>query len=196
VIVLRSSGWTYKTGATGSGNIGPILFSGGNIILDDPAKRMKNFSYRGVGMGATLFQLPTRFELPKIPLPKFILKNGAIAGSGATTDFFGGGLVCIMPGLGKADLQVSDFEGATIYIDVSAGVLMAAGVSLLLCGISQHVLVSAIMNPPVFMRYAINSARAALVIYGSSEGLVDSFSAGLMFGGMKFKGDAGLDTDS
>ena len=42
---------------------------------------------------------------------------------------------------------------------------------------------------------AILSWTIQLLIYGSSEGLIDTFSGGLMFGGMTFKGEFGMDAE-
>jgi hypothetical protein len=194
-LLLRRSEWTYKTGATGAGGFGPILFSGGNIILDDPARTMYEFAYRGVGMGQTFARLPEQLQLPDLRLPSFIMRHGAVVGSGATTDYFGGGSVQIMPGCPRKELRPDDFNGATVYIDASAGVLVAGGVSVLLCGINQYAVLAAIANPGLFIRPAINTARAALLIYGASEGLVDSVSAAFMFGGMALQRPVGIDRD-
>lgn len=189
-VIVRNSDWTYNTGATAGGGIGPLAFSGGDIVLDDPKGQSFTFSYRGMGLGFTLARLPKSSRLPDLKLPKYVFKNKSLTGSVGTKDFFGRGWVGLLPPYQLEELKPEHFNGGTIYIDASVGVLVAGGASLLLCGIPKAALTALVLNPGLFARLATNCARVAILIAGESAGLVDSLGYGLMIGGMQFKGRA------
>ncbi|BCQ23427.1 hypothetical protein NK8_15560 [Caballeronia sp. NK8] len=190
MIEIRDSKWKCKTGAAYGANVGPMLFSGGDVTFRAPGGQQWAFSYRGLGSGVEFARLPTSLRLPQIQLPKFVLKSGSLSGTLATADFFGRGGVWMMPGFNGKELADTDFEGPALYMDVSAGVLVSAGCSLILCGgFDIESMVAALMHRKWFI---FDIAHALIILVGESAGLVDGAGAGFMMGNMSNKGQVGF----
>ncbi|WP_213230201.1 hypothetical protein [Caballeronia sp. NK8] len=155
------------------------------IVLTDAAGKTHQFKYGGIGGSTGISRLPSRFRLPDIPIPKFLSKSGTIVGSGATTDFDGGGWV-----FQTSDRKLSpeDFEGPTLYFEFSGGVLIAGGVSVLLVGLKEEIVVPFIFNPALFSNLLFGHASALIVAVGVSEGFIDGIGAGMMFGSISYGG--------
>jgi hypothetical protein len=192
---LRTSKWTYDTGATGGAGLGPLLVSGGTFFLKDPAGQEQQFHYAGggFGWGRSIGLIPKKLNWS---LPKFLKIAHEPAATGSTKDFFSGGLVCMTGSFRGDELKRSDLVGPTIYIDASAGIVADGfSVSVMLLGLNQTLLMMGIAMPQLpFFRIAMNEARALLVMYGANVGLQSGtlqskalgvsagVGAGLMFG--------------
>ena len=121
---LRKSGWKYSTGAGGGASIEFVMASGGDIILTTPDERAQSFYYGGVGVGFGVgLKLPRiklpKFTIPEIKVPKLAGRN--VGGAGSTFDFPSGGLVFMTSAFRGEELSRSDLQGATVYLDGSAG---------------------------------------------------------------------------
>jgi len=155
------------------------------LVLSDPQEQMHEFSYRNGGVGMAGIRLPSRFRLPDIKLPNFITKNGTIAGTGATRDFDGGGVIYR---LRDKELKPEDFSGMTLWLDGSAGLLVAGGGSIFVAGLDQRLLVPWLFNPGIFGNLLFARATALVILGGDSEGLIDGASFGLMIGHISYHG--------
>jgi hypothetical protein len=181
MLTFRASKWAYDSGVSGSASFGPLLASGANLVLKDPQERRHSFRYGGFGFGASFLRLPQRFQLPSM--------RGATL-SGASSDFPGSGAVFMTSYFHCGELSQQDMQGAALYIDASAGVLIAKGASLILTGIKNPAMLAGIVKPDLFLNLAVSTATAGIILWGSSEGLVDSASLGIMAGEFQHIGKA------
>lgn len=156
------------------------------FVLNDPSKRPFKFDYQvgGFALGPGL-RLPSRFQLPELKLPRFISKDGTLAGTGATSDFDGGGKIFRFT---QKELEPSDFVGLTLSFDFGGGVLVAGGMTCYLAALHQLMVMAWLFNPGVFANALFRSAKALVVTWGVSEGLVDGINATPMIGSISHPG--------
>jgi len=156
------------------------------FVLNDPTGRKFRFTYHTGGMGLGLAaRLPSRFRLPEIKLPRFISKDGTIAGTGATSEFEGGGVIFR---LRNKELTRTDYTGLTLSLEFGGGVLVAGSFTLFLTGLKQGVVVAWLFNPGLFTNVLFQSATALVVFAGVSEGLVDAIGVSPMLGSISYDG--------
>ncbi len=156
------------------------------FVLNDPSKHPFKYDYHvgGFPLGPGL-RLPSRFQLPELGLPRFISKDGTLAGTGATSDFDGGGKIFRFT---EKELEPSDFVGLTLSLDFSGGVLVAGGITSYLAGLHQLMVTAWLFNPGLFANALFRSAKALVVMVGVSEGLVDGINATPMMGSISQQG--------
>jgi hypothetical protein len=183
---MIESRWTYDTSAGGGVGVGPVSVSRGMFVLDDPSDRKYKYRYEtgGLGLGSGL-RLPSRLQLPEIKLPRFISKDGTITGTGATTDFFGRGVIYRFK---EKELEANDFAGMTLSLEVSAGVLVAAAGTLFLTGLNIKMIAAWIFNPGLFTNALFSTATSMILMGGASEGLIDGISLQPMIGSISYEG--------
>lgn len=176
---LRQSGWSYETGSTGGLGIGPILGSGGKVILNDPSGTKKNFWYGGLGGG-----FGEEARLGKLKIPPLKIKGKTIGGSGSSTSYPSKGMVFMTDTFKGSELTESDIQGATVYIDAAAGILMGLSGSAMLLGINPLPLMVGLSNPTFYPIAGITAIRApaVLIMGGYSVGLQAGAGIGLMVG--------------
>ncbi|WP_159834188.1 hypothetical protein [Burkholderia sp. 8Y] len=156
------------------------------LVLDDPSQQPFKFKYAaaGFGLGAGL-RLPARLRLPEIKLPRFISKDGTIAGVGSTSDFISKGVVYRFK---ERELEATDFVGLTLCLDAGGGVLVAGGLTLFVTGLTQWMIVGWLFNPVLFTNVLFSTASALVLMAGVSEGLVDGINATPMIGSISYEG--------
>ena len=186
---LRKSGWKYSTGAGGGASIEFVMASGGDIILTTPDERAQSFYYGGVGVGLGVgLKLPRvklpKFTIPEIKVPKLAGRN--VGGAGSTFDFPSGGLVFMTSAFRGEELSRSDLQGATVYLDGSAGAVVSQAGTVMLLGINSAKLAFGLTSPSrIWMaEEAIFQAPALLYMHGRSAGLQAGFGAGVFIGYM------------
>lgn len=186
--LFRESKWSFDASATGGVSLDFLVASGGEIILKDPNQQSHSLHYGGMGVGFGVgaripaIRLP-RLALPEIRLPKISGRDAG--GSVASKNFTSHGFVYMTDAFHGNELSMSDFQGATIYIDVGAGLFAGEGVTLMLLGINPAFLMMSIMNPALSsaaVNFSIRQAPAALVMYGQTVALQAGFGAGLLVG--------------
>lgn len=123
------SDWKFETSSTGSVGFALYSVSGGMVRLKKFDKNNNpidtiDLSYRGVGVGASVGK--------GLPLPQ---------GMFAPTDFTSAGIVFKMPACKSDELEISDFLGSCMYVDVSAGTLTAGGgATILFLGLPNQII--------------------------------------------------------
>lgn len=185
--LLRSSKWTYSTGATGGVSVDVVVASGGTIVLQDPSQTDQSFYYGGLGAG-----LGESIKLPRIKLPRFVLPelklptiNGAeVGGAGSMKSFPSGGEVFMTDAFQGAELTREDIEGGTVYVDAGAGLLVGEGISVMLLGINSAELLLGLTSPAMIGMAvrAIMHAPALLVMGGLTAGLQAGAGIGVLAG--------------
>ncbi len=127
------SDWKFETSSTGGVGFALFSISGGMIRItktdeNNVTTDTVDLSYRGAGVGASLGPK----GLKNAPLPQGLF---------APTDFLSAGIVFKMPACKNADLEISDFLGSCMYVDASAGSMVAgASGTILFLGLPQQVL--------------------------------------------------------
>ncbi|MBA8879503.1 hypothetical protein [Phyllobacterium myrsinacearum] len=176
---LRPSGWNYETGATGGLGIGYVIGSGGKIILNDPSGTQKNFWYGGIGGG-----IGEEARLGKFKAPVFKIKGKAIGAAGSSTSYPSGGVVYMTDAFKGKELAESDIQGATVYIDAAAGLIIGLSGSAMLLGIEPLPLMMGLSNPAMMLiaNVAILRAPAVLVMGGVNVGLQAGAGIGALVG--------------
>ncbi|KVN94144.1 hypothetical protein WL30_22325 [Burkholderia ubonensis] len=185
--ILRSSNWSYKTGATGGASIEFVVASGGTIVLADPGGRETDFYYGGVGVGLGLglrvpkIKLP-RFSLPEIRIPK--IAGREVGGAGSVKSFDSAGLVFMTPAFRGAELAEADFQGGTVYLDGGLGIGYGKAGSVMLLGINSAQLALGLSSPAMtwLAENAIAHAPAVLLMGGTTIGLQAGAGAGILVG--------------
>lgn len=181
--MIEQSHWTYETAASGGGSIGNLMLSGGRFVLNAPDKKQHEFRYAGIGAGVNMgARAPKSLRLPDLKLPR---THTTLSGSGATTDFQGGGQVFRFR---KPELKPGDFAGMTIYVDASGGLLVMEGISGLITGIDANAMIPWLFNPGLFAHAIGASAKAFVLLRGMGEGLIDGIGAGVMLGTITYEG--------
>lgn len=187
MLTLRKSRWQFNTSAAAGIGFGAFNNEAGMFALDAPQNRTHKYAYSGFGLGQSR-GLSTLLRLPRLALPKVIIKNDALSGSGSTADFTSRGWLYLTNSLDGIDFVKPEIlEGGTIYLEGAAGYLFGATGSFMLLGISRELLLMGIVKPDL-IGMAIRSAPAALIIAGANEGLQDTAGVGLMFGQVEYKG--------
>nr|WP_244116335.1 hypothetical protein [Burkholderia cepacia] len=187
VSILRPSNWSYKTGATGGVSIEFVVASGGTIVLADPAGKLTDFYYGGVGVGIGFglrvpkIKLP-RFSLPEIKIPK--IAGREVGGAGSAKSFDSAGLIYMAPGFHGTELSESDFQGATVYLDGGVGIGYGKAGSAMILGINSAQLALGLSNPALswLAEIAIAHAPAILIMGGTTVGLQAGAGAGILVG--------------
>lgn len=183
----RKSTWRYETGASQTMSFGPLSAGRGMIVLSAPDGRKHRYNEASFGFNLGK-RVPTKFQLPDIPLPHAISKGIVVAGSGSTIDFDGGGAVFMTPTFHGDELSKDDFAGAANAIEGSGGLLVAYGYSFLFSGMPQAVLLAGLTNP-AFIGIALRSAKCLIIIRGISECLIDGLSVSSSFGALSYGGE-------
>lgn len=167
---LRSSEWTYDTGATGSVGAGMLFASGGTILLKDPSGQEQQFYYGGCGIGFGRSWNLKNFDMG---LPKLLRLPREPGATGSTKDFTSTGSVYMTRAFHGKEMKRSDIAGGTVYIDAGAGIV-ADGFSgsIMLLGLNSALLMMSITMPQMpFFRLAINEAPAMLWMGGFNVGM-------------------------
>ncbi|WP_322047527.1 hypothetical protein [Paraburkholderia sp. J67] len=184
---MRDSKWTYNTGSTAGASVEFVIASGGEIALNDPDGHRVNFHYGGAGVGYGVGIKISKIRIPKIRLPDIKIPpvfGHEVGGAGSIESFDSGGYVFMAPGFHGAELSRSDFQGATIYFDAGAGLGYAKAATGMLMGINAARLAMGMSSPMLeWMAIdAIADARACLLMYGTSVGLVAGGGIGILVG--------------
>lgn len=187
---FRPSKWTYYTGATGGANLEFIVASGGKVVLKDPSGTQVSFYYGGAGIGAGMgitlskIKIP-HFVLPDIKLPKILGHD--IGGAGSLESYFSVGEIFMTPAFRGSELTRSDFQGGAVYIDIGLGLIYGRSASAMLLGIHAAKLATGLSNPSSawLAEEAIFEAKALLLMYGASTGLVAGGGVGILAGNMQ-----------
>ncbi|MFP3503836.1 hypothetical protein [Burkholderia sp. SIMBA_062] len=185
--IFRHSDWTYKTGATGGVSLELAVASGGTIVLADPSGQLFDFYYGGIGIGYGVglripkIKLP-RFSIPEIKIPK--IAGHEVGGAGSLKSFDSAGLIYMAPAFDGKELSKSDFQGATVYLDGGVGVGYGKAGTAMLLGINPAQLALGLSSPAMMWlaENAIAHARAALVMGGTTVGLIAGGGAGILVG--------------
>lgn len=185
--ILRPSNWSYKTGATGGVSIEFVVASGGTIELADPAGRVNDFYYGGIGLGygegfrLSKIKIP-KFKLPDIKIPK--IAGHEIGGAGSLKSFDSGGLVFMTQSFHGAELTKADLQGSTIYLDGGLGLGYGKAGTAMLLGINSAKLALGLTSPAFawVAEEAIAHAPAVLLMGGTTVGLIAGFGAGVLIG--------------
>lgn len=185
--LFRHSDWIYKTGATGGVSLELAVASGGTIVLADPGGQIFDFYYGGVGIGYGLglripkIKLP-RFSIPEIKIPK--IAGHEVGGAGSLKSFDSGGLVFMTAAFRGTELSKSDFQGATVYLDGGLGIGYGKAGTAMLLGINPAQLALGLSSPAMvwLAEKAIAQAPAALVMGGTTAGLLAGAGAGILVG--------------
>ncbi|BFG75395.1 hypothetical protein PTKU46_34280 [Paraburkholderia terrae] len=187
MLILRKSQWQFNTSAGTGIGLGAFNNEAGMFALDAPHNRTHKYVYSGFGLGQSR-GLSTLLRLPRLALPKVIIKNDELNGSGSTTDFASRGWLYLTNSLNGTDLgKPEDLEGGTIYLEGAAGYLFGGTGSFMLLGISRKLLLMGIVKPDL-IGMAIRSAPAALITAGVNEGMQDTVGVALMFGQVEYRG--------
>ncbi|MCA8355093.1 hypothetical protein [Burkholderia cepacia] len=186
---LRESKWAYDTGAGGGVGLDLLLASGGVMVFDPPSGQPEQFTYASIGAGLS-FPILKWLKLGKLELPKLNIHGRSVSGSGATKGFDSTGMVYMTEAFRGQELQVKNFEGGLLYIDLSFGYLAGWSGTFMLAGINPNLMKLAMvpLAGAVFMRQVIMSAPIFIRTRGRMEGWTDSFGGGLMFGQMTYQG--------
>ncbi|MPW19064.1 hypothetical protein GCT13_19725 [Paraburkholderia sp. CNPSo 3157] len=156
------------------------------FALDAPSGQTHQYLYSGFGIGRS-GGLSTLLRIPRLALPKVIVKGDELSGSGSTTDFTSMGWLYLTDSFKGADLaNPKSLEGGTIYLEGAAGYLLGGTGSFMLLGINRDLLLMGIVKPEM-IGTAIRSAPAALVMGGVNEGLQDTRGFAFMFGQVIYK---------
>ncbi|MFT4066272.1 hypothetical protein [Paraburkholderia sp.] len=157
------------------------------FALDAPSSQTHQYVYSGSGMG-TSRGLSSLLRIPRFALPKVVVKENELSGSGSTTDFMSRGTLYLTDSFRGTDLvNPKSLEGGTIYLEGAAGYLFGGTGSFMLLGIDRDLLLMGIVKPDL-IGMAIRSAPAAMVVGGVNEGLQDTAGFALMFGQVKYSG--------
>ena len=168
--IKKESAWTFNTSGTGGAGLGFVVASGGEIVLNDPAKKAVRFHYGGVGAGLSI-------GLKKVPkLGRFMDPRGLSEMGGgvlAPESFPNHGVVYALSGCPGADLTKDDFKGICLFFDAGLGLIAGyAGETMLMnCnpiafaalvggGIAGQLLFESLLQP-----------RAMLLSWGPNLGL-------------------------
>jgi len=189
VPTIRPSKWTYDTGATGGASVEFIVASGGEIILRDPSQKKVTFYYGGAGLGVGLginlskLKIP-HFSLPNIAMPKIFGRDVSAAGS--LESYSSVGTIFMTSAFRGSELTKSDFQGGAVYIDAGAGLIYGRSASAMLLGIHSAKLATGLSSASTIWlaEEAIFEARAILLMYGTTTGLIAGGSIGILAGSL------------
>lgn len=185
--LFRHSDWIYRTGATGGVSFEIAVASGGTIVLADPAGKLVDFYYGGLGIGYGLglripkIKLP-RFSIPEIKIPK--IAGHEVGGAGSIKAFDSGGRIYMTSAFNGKELSKSDFQGATVYLDGGIGVGYGKAGTAMLLGINSAQLALGLSSPAMMWlaENAIANAPVALVMGGTTVGVIAGAGAGILVG--------------
>lgn len=187
MIVLRKSQWNFNTSAGAGIGFGALNSEGGMFALDAPSSQTHEYIYSGFGMGRSR-GFSSLLRVPRLALPKVIVKKDEVTGSGSTTDFTSRGWLYLTESFTGSDLvNPRNLEGGTVYLAGAAGYLFGGTGSFMLLGVNLDLLVMGIVKPDL-IGMAIRSAPAALITTGLNEGLQDATGFAFMLGKVKYKG--------
>ncbi|WP_233835894.1 hypothetical protein [Paraburkholderia sp. ZP32-5] len=187
MIVLRKSRWNFDTSADAGIGFGAFNSEGGMFALDEPSGKTHQYIYSGFGMGISR-GLSSMLRIPRFALPKIIVKNDELSGSGSTTDFTSQGKLYLTDSFKGADIvSPQSLEGGTIYLEGTVGYLFGGAGSFMLLGINRDLLLMGVVKPDL-LGMAIRSAPAALIMEGVNEGLQDTVGFAFMLGQIKYTG--------
>lgn len=186
-MVLRESHWRFNTSAGIGIGFGAFNSESGMFALDAPSGQTYEYIYGGFGVG-TSRGLATLLRIPRLALPKVLVKSDELSGSGSTADFTSRGGLYLTDSFKGNDLtNPQSLEGGTIYLEGAAGYLFGGTGSFMLLGIHADLLLMAIVKPDL-IGMAIRSAPAALIVGGVNEGLQDAVGFAFMCGKIKCNG--------
>lgn len=185
--ILRPSQWTYETGATGGISVEFVVASGGTIVLHDPARKEEDFWYGGLGVGIGIGLKLPKIKLPKMTIPEIKIPKVAgreVGGAGSAKSFPSSGAVYMTSSFEKQELTRSDIQGATLYVDAGAGLIVGHAGSAMLLGMNSALLAMGLSNPAMsfLMIEAIQHAPAVLLMHGWTGGLQAGGGVGLLAG--------------
>ncbi|SIT38695.1 putative membrane protein [Paraburkholderia piptadeniae] len=185
--VLRKSQWQFNTSAGGGIGCGIFSAESGMFVLDDRSRHLYQYLYSGFGPNFSS-SLTSLLHIPKFALPKFVIKNDELSGSGSSTAFDSVGTLFLTEAFKGIDLQdPKSLEGGTIYLEGAAGYLFGGTGSLMLLGINRELLIMGIVKPDL-IGMAIRGAPAVLTMAGDNEGLQNSAGVGFLLGQIAYKG--------
>lgn len=84
--ILRKSGWTFDTSAGGGAGYGMFSTEGGIFVLDDLEGNRHRYFFSAFGPSLS-WALTSLLRIPKLALPKIIVKGDELSGSAATSNF-------------------------------------------------------------------------------------------------------------
>ncbi|PRY08012.1 hypothetical protein [Paraburkholderia sp. BL25I1N1] len=185
--ILRKSKWKFNTSAGAGVGYGSFNAESGMFVLDDTSGHSCQYLYTGFGPTFSR-EITSLLRLPKLALPKIIIKKDDLGGSGSTAGFDSVGALFLTETFKGNDLgDPKSLEGGTVYLEGAAGYLFGGTGSLMMLGINRDLLLMGIVKPD-FIGVAIRSAPALLVMAGDNGGLQSSAGFGFFIGGIKFKG--------
>lgn len=185
--ILRESHWEFITSAGMGAEFGILGYETGMFVLKDTSGQFHKYLYSGFGIASSR-GLSTLLHAPRLALPKIIVKNGQLSGSGSTTGFTSLGKLFLTDAFKNADLtDPKSLEGGTIYLAGAAGYLYGGAMSFMFLGLNRALLVMGVAKPD-FIGMAIRSAPAALLMAGDNAGLQDAAGFSYMFGQIDYKG--------
>ncbi len=186
-MILRNSKWNFDASAGGGFSLGPLTSQTGMFSLNDLSGHTHKYLYMGFGIGHSR-GLSSLLRLPRLALPKIIVKNGELSGTGSTTDFSSTGKLFLTDTFKGSDLtDPQSLDGGTVYIEGAAGYLLGVTTSIMLLGLNRALLVMGIAKPE-FISVAISSAPAVLLMASLNEGLQNTTGVACLFGEIDYKG--------
>ncbi|MBZ5795283.1 hypothetical protein K8353_34705 [Burkholderia contaminans] len=157
------------------------------FALSDVQGESHRYVYAGFGIGRSV-ALASLVKFSKLSLPRIVIKNDSLGGTGATTEFTSAGRLFLTDSFKGVDLtDPKRLEGGTVYFQGAGGYLFGGAGSLMLLGLNRSLLMMGIAKPD-FIGMAIRSAPAALWVAGFNEGLQDAVGYSYMFGHIDYKG--------
>ncbi|NIF79362.1 hypothetical protein F3J20_18545 [Paraburkholderia sp. Cy-641] len=179
--ILRKSGWTFDTSAGGGAGYGMFSTEGGIFVLDDLEGNRHRYFFSAFGLSLS-WALTSLLRIPKLALPKIIVKGDELSGSAATSNFKSYGKLFLTESFKGVDLKdPRSLEGGTVYLEGAGGYLLGGNGSLMMLGISRALLLMGVAKPDL-IGMAIRSAPAALTMAGVNEGLQNMAALAFMPG--------------
>jgi len=186
-MILRESQWKFGTSAGLGIGFDSFAADAGMFVLKDPSGRGRQYKYSGFGPDFSR-ALTSWMRVPKLALPKIIVRKGEISSASSTPALPGVGRVYLTSSFSEEDLDTPDrLNGGTIYLEGAAGYLFGGVGSFMLLGLNPKLLMFGIARPE-FIGKAIQSAPAALAMMGANAGLQDSAGFSFMLGQVTYNG--------
>lgn len=170
ISVKQESQWKFTTFGSGGVSAGSGLaagIAGGVIELADPSGKQVDLYYGGIGGGLA--------GGVKIKLGKLTIRPPKRSYTGAPKSFPATGVVLVTSSCPGDDLTRADFSGGCAFVEVGAGAIVGYSGVALLAGITgsmrwwERALGASF--PPALVYFALNSARAAILMRSPNVGL-------------------------